>query len=915
MLAGDGGTSGSTAVAGGLAAFYSDDGVGCNEYETAALIRMLDSRDAAISAAGTIGGSGSGSGDLRALSREYRRAVRDCMGGWDEHIRSTAADAADAAAADDAEAGAGNLELLKITSAIIHLSEIYLLPRPAAGGGNSNTVMMMDIDDDSANAHDANLPGSVTADTVRYLRFNHLPDVYDAIGTTAEEVERMINSEQPEHYDGDGDGGGGALFWNLVDAHAMRGCLAEAWAVLTHHSAVRRFSAAAARGDLDGVGGGAVGAAAAGAAALVDDPVLLEDRDAFAMLKGLMFCAPIPGGIDQANDAGLDSDEDDDDEDNAEMMGLDEAGGDDYTRLVAGVPRDSYKMWDGGDDDGAASGGESGRAGGRRNDAIPGSFHPKAAANRHRTWSALVNDAVNQSGPLQSLTRRIPRIRRLLSILGGRFGDSSGVSFRSWDEALVAELLYVRPSIRPIDIAVRAQIAMKRHGLDAGEDDSATAVEGIVLSVMRGDAGSAVISLQSYGGSSGAALPATMASLLCDLLTSAGRIQPSMLTYDLQTNLQLSASASILSSFASQSQHSVGVRLSTRLLLPHATPANVRVTSTLAETLGRHWPRTDAEASGLLSLCEDLTLRGSVRVADACDSICWCRYQHHASNGMAGGAALWLLRGVDIWSSLRAALQEAKGEPPSLLEVELAGSSGRRFVTICTETSRALLAELANSSDDGEALTHHHKIAKDMLEAIMEGELAHLIRRDQSVALLQHVFDIADATVANNNGVIAQNVVNCLDERVDAEGDGSVKILAPPSMHANLLSLALDVLEKENAEVDGTVAAQEPRSSSSFEVNGIQALMARFAQLTFNATLSPEMMRDSSLGGKNASTLLAESSAKLPFEEQRMRKELCNGLMRAFVSENAKRKKDASDTQRLDAGIGRQVDLMLGPSM
>lgn len=391
-----------------------------------------------------------------------------------------------------------------------------------------------------------------------------------------------------------------------------------------------------------------------------------------------------------------------------------------------------------------------------------------------------------------------------------------------------------------------------------------------------------------------------------------------MLTHDLQTDLQLSASASILSSFAAQSQQSVGVRLSTRLLLPHATPANVRVTSTLAETLGRHWPRTDAEARGLLSLCEDLTLRGSVRVADACDSICCCRYQNHASNGMAGGAAHWLLRGVDIWSSLRAALQEAKGTPPSLFEVELAGSVGRRFVTIFMETSRALLAELVNPSDDGEALMHYHKIAKDMLEAVMEGELAHLIRRDQSVALLQHMFDIADATMANNNGVIAQNIVDCLDERVDAEGDGSVKILAPPSMRVNLLSLALNVLEKENAEVDGTVAAQESSSSlnsSSFEVNGIQALMARFAQLTFNATLSPEMMRDASLGGKNASTLLAESSAKLPFEEQRMRKALCKGLMRAFVSENAKRKKDASDTQRLDAGIGRKVDLMLGPSM
>ena len=361
--------------------------------------------------------------------------------------------------------------------------------------------------------------------------------------------------------------------------------------------------------------------------------------------------------------------------------------------------------------------------------------------------------------------------------------------------------------------------------------------------------------------------------------------------------------------------------MSTRLLLPHSTPDHVRVTSTLAETLGRHWPRTDAEARDLLSLCQDLILRGSVRVADACESVCYCRYQHHLSNGMAGGAAHWLLRGVEILSNVRAALQEAEGKAPSLVELELTGSSGRRFVTICMETSRALLMELANPSDEGEALVHHHKIAKDMLEAIMEGDLAHLIRRDQAAALLQSMVDITDAAASGNYAIIAQKIVDCLDEKVDTEGDGSVKILAPPSMHADLLSLALDVLEKEDSEGDGgSNLTQESSSSSSstlssFEVSGVQALMARFAQLTFNSTMSPKMMADASLGGKKASTLLAESSTKLPFKEQHMRKALCKGLMRAFVSENAKRKKDASTVQRLDAGIGRKVELMLGPTM
>lgn len=516
---GDGGRGGDAisgaagATGGTLAAFYSDDGVGCNDYETSALIRMLDARDQHTA------------GDLRSLSREYRRAVRDCMGGWEDHIRKSSADAAAAArgaaeggggsegGADetnetegDAEAEANNLELLKITSAIIHLSEIYLLPRHSGSPSSGSTGMHID-DGGGSNARDNNLPGSVTADTVRYLRLNHLPDVYDIIDTTPEEVERMMDSEQPEHYAGGGargGAGGGALFWSLVEALAIRGCLAEAWAVLTHHSAVRRFSAAAARGDLDGTG------------AVVDDPILLEDRDAFAILKGMMLCAPLPGGIDQANDYGLDEGDEYDEEreqDDNRMMSLDEDDDDGDMRLVAGVPRKSYELWD--SDDGGESGNKAGSRRSSSDDALPGTFHPRAAANRHRTWSTAVARAAEQAGPLQSLTRRIPRLRRLLSILCGQFDESSssGIGFRSWDEALCAELLYVRPNVRPNDIGVRARLSMKSYGLSIGADDGGgAAVEEIVLSVMSGDAGRAVLSLQGYGGSSGAALPATMVS-------------------------------------------------------------------------------------------------------------------------------------------------------------------------------------------------------------------------------------------------------------------------------------------------------------------------------------------------------------------------------------------------------------------
>ena len=414
------------------------------------------------------------------------------------------------------------------------------------------------------------------------------------------------------------------------------------------------------------------------------------------------------------------------------------------------------------------------------------------------------------------------------------------------------------------------------------------------------------------------------ASLLCNLLTSAGSIQSSKLTYDLQTYLLLEASSSILSSFAAQSQHDVGVRLSTRLILPYATPDNVRVTATLAETLGRHAPRSDAETRDLLTLCEDLIVRGSVRVADACDSLCFCRYQHHVDAGKTGGAAHWLLTGVEIWARVRSTLDEATGKTPSPLEVELAGACGRRFVSVCMATARSLLTDLSTPSS-GPALVHYCKkvvVGKEMLEAIMEGDLAPLIRREQSVALLQHMCDVMDAIKDEDRSALAESIVDCLDEKVDKEVSGSVDILAPPSMHANLLNLALNhILKKDDTKISADTTsgdAQEDSSSksfavpsSSFDVRGVQALMARFAELTYNASFSPLTMRTANLSGKKATT---SSSTKLPFDEEEMRLALSNSLERAFVSENAKRK-EASKLQSLPAGVTRQVDLMLGPSM
>jgi hypothetical protein len=75
------------------------------------------------------------------------------------------------------------------------------------------------------------------------------------------------------------------------------------------------------------------------------------------------------------------------------------------------------------------------------------------------------------------------------------------------------ELLYSRPNIMPEDIAARARVAMSKRGVGrGGENDT---LEDIIVAIMHGNAGQVVETMFSMcGGSSGAALPATMVSLL-----------------------------------------------------------------------------------------------------------------------------------------------------------------------------------------------------------------------------------------------------------------------------------------------------------------------------------------------------------------------------------------------------------------
>ena len=86
-------------------------------------------------------------------------------------------------------------------------------------------------------------------------------------------------------------------------------------------------------------------------------------------------------------------------------------------------------------------------------------------------------------------------------------------------EALIAELIYVTPTILPNNIQVRAEKLMEKYPrvLYAEMDD-------VLLGIMQGNAGQVIDLLHSFGGGSGAALPATVVS------RSMPSIVPSLIT-------------------------------------------------------------------------------------------------------------------------------------------------------------------------------------------------------------------------------------------------------------------------------------------------------------------------------------------------------------------------------------------------
>mmetsp|Transcript_458 Transcript_458/g.778 ORF Transcript_458/g.778 Transcript_458/m.778 type:complete len:896 (-) Transcript_458:52-2739(-) len=835
-----------------LNAFVSDSGIGCNAEETSALMRLIDARDEYHESHATT--KQGGGIHPKALCKTYRRHLVECLQQWEIRLQDADMIGEDQEKEKETspslKADEENIELLKLTHTIVQLCETFLL-----NGDDNDDDFRMNTHPNVYMVGSTSTSGIVTADTVRYLRYNHMADensfVKMKLGQDMD-LEKFMGMDQPEYYDplssATDEEQGLTPYWCLIRKLVLRGCLNEAWAVLSRHSACKKSNKAMAE-NLEN--GGYI------------DAIVKEDCDAFVLIKALLLSAPLPGGREDIYDDGFDYEQRD------EMMEQDQE------ELLGGIPIDAYKQWD---------------ANSRGRD-----FNVHAIMNVFKMWKIHVKEMINSHRPLRNLMRRIPMLQTCIwdTILNTLkcFRDDD-----VWSERLNAELLYVQPDILKEDIYVRAKDYLQQCAtVDSGRNTITSDVEHILLQIMKGNAGVVIQALSSYGGGSSAALPAAMTALLCNLLVESGKIELSQLSFDIETELLLSASSAILSSFSIQNHSDIGVRVSSRLLRPYVIPENPQVTAYFAEMLCRHWPISDAETMNLFESCKDAVSRGSKRMLDACDSLGFARSKHYSRLGNFQKSTYFLLRGIEYISFFGTDVKHLEG-------IQLLSSSTcfRRLALLCAETVEYVLNQIhncfsaPNNEIDVSVLTEPLRMCKTIVEAIAEDEITHLVSSWPSIALLSHVADLGLNFTLGKKAEAAEAVINCLKYRQDI--DGSVIILAHPGLYGYLLTCAYDILVAEDTKA-GFASA-----TSSFDSEGMQILFSRFTQY---CSLDQFYIQS-----------VPASSLRSDISHNDMRYALGRGLMRTFIVENAKlAQEDLNQTTQDDILTERDVELLLEPSL
>ena len=453
-----------------LNTIFSHTGVGCNEHELAALAQIIDAAEAHSELSSQKQRS---SWDvLKALSKAYRGALRDCLCRWEDNLVELEetggmdADNEQEQQQQQQHLEVEHLEFLKLVYAVTHLSEIFLLPPPTETTSLDYYDSIYDI------------PGALTADTVRYLRHHHTVNALQQVDPDV--LQELMDSMHPDQVDN------GAPYWKLMNTLVQRGNLEQAWALLSRHSLCRRASDAHANAHNNNNNLGNDGSSSM-VLEEYEELTLEKVQEGFSDLRRILLSAPLPGGRDDAEDIDLGDD--------GSKPETSSSSNNNYEVLLENVEPNGYMRWE---TSRTASQGPGGSD-------FPTSYTPTIASRVRQNWQQYVVDLPS----IAQLKRRIPQLETMLNIL---LGNLKGIAFDTWAEALLAELIYANPLILPGNIQVRAEKLMKQYArttTHGGEMDQ------VLLKIMQGNAGSVIEVLFAFGGGSGAALPATMVSFWC----------------------------------------------------------------------------------------------------------------------------------------------------------------------------------------------------------------------------------------------------------------------------------------------------------------------------------------------------------------------------------------------------------------
>ena len=213
---------------------------------------------------------------MARLSVEYRRALCECLM---QLQRNNANGDDDNSHGEDEQSD--NYESLALIYAMMHLNEIFLLPNdsPSLQAVRRNRLPSRISKLDG-------MPGSLTAQTVQYLRLHH-----SSFHIHSPAVQRLLEMDQPEYFtikDEEDDQNGSTdmrldpllagpypqPFYNLLWHLIQTGQLVSAWAVLTRHSSCRRANDEASSSHKQ----------------------LSKEAEGWSALQAILLSAPLPGG-------------------------------------------------------------------------------------------------------------------------------------------------------------------------------------------------------------------------------------------------------------------------------------------------------------------------------------------------------------------------------------------------------------------------------------------------------------------------------------------------------------------------------------------------------------------------------------------------------------------------------------------